>query len=174
MHKLLEIGNILFKDARHETPEEVSAMRAYHKKKYTKVTEKEQVSCLDVLPEAYDYHKPSMFSRGMKVGNMIFISGTASIDNFGVSIHHDDFEKQTLRTFYNIKKLLETQNASWHDVVKTTIYIKDICKHYDEFNRIRADFFKQEGITTYPASTCVEATMCRPELLIEMEAIAIC
>ena len=59
------------------------------------------------------------------------------------------------------------------DVVKTTVYIKDIKKHYDEFNKLRLEFFKKEGIDVYPASVGVQATLCREELLIEMDAIAI-
>lgn len=138
---------------------------------------KQAISNLEVLNEAYHYAKPSGFSRGIRVdlGNadLLFISGTASIDENGQSIHIGDFRKQTQRVYYNIKKLLESEGASWKDVVKTTVYIKDIDKYYDEFNKIRIQFFKDEGVDPYPASVGVQATLCRPELLIEMDAIAI-
>jgi enamine deaminase RidA (YjgF/YER057c/UK114 family) len=103
----------------------------------------------------------------------LFISGTASIDENGVSIHIDDFEKQTMRTYENIKRLLATEGATWKDVIKTTVYIKEIDKNYDEFNRLRIKFFEQEGVDPYPASVGVQATLCRPELLVEMDAISI-
>lgn len=139
--------------------------------------EKKAITNLDVLNEAYHYPKPSGFSRGIRVdlGNfsMLFISGTASIDENGKSIHIGDFRKQTERTYYNIKKLLESEGATWKNVVKTTVYIKDIEQNYDEFNKIRIEFFEKEGVSPYPASVGVQATLCRPELLIEMDAIAI-
>jgi enamine deaminase RidA (YjgF/YER057c/UK114 family) len=138
---------------------------------------KTKITNLKVLNEAYNYKKPSSFSRGVKVfvsrQHFLFISGTASIDENGESLYVDDFRKQTERVFYNIKKLLATQKATWNNVVKTTIYIKDIAKHYDEFNVIRNEFFSKEDIRVFPASVCVQAVLCRPELLIEMEATAI-
>lgn len=138
---------------------------------------KRPITNLNVLNQAYCYEKPSGFSRGMRVdlGNevMLFISGTASIDENGQSIHIGDFRKQTERAYYNIKKLLESEGASWKDVVKTTVYIKEIDKYYDEFNKIRIQFFNDEGVEPYPASVAVQAVLCRPELLIEMDAIAI-
>ena len=103
----------------------------------------------------------------------LFISGTASINNNGKSIYIGDFSKQTKRTYYNIKKLLESEGATWRDVVKTTVYIKDIKKHYDEFNKLRINFFEKEAVLPYPASVGIQATLCRDELLVEMDAIAI-
>ncbi|MFH0864794.1 MAG: Rid family hydrolase, partial [Bacteroidota bacterium] len=97
---------------------------------------KKHITNLSVLNEAYHYEKPSAFSRGIRVDmngvTFIFISGTASIDEKGKTVHVGDFEKQTLRTYDNIKKLLEEEGATWKDVVKTTVYIKDISKHYEE------------------------------------------
>ncbi len=138
---------------------------------------KQQISNPEVLNEAYCYDKPSGFSRGIKLkisGSVfLFISGTASIDENGNTIHIGDFRQQTERTYHNIKKLLEVEGATWADVVKTTVYIKDINKHYDEFNIIRMQFFKQERIDPFPASVGVEAKLCREDLLIEMDAIAV-
>ena len=138
---------------------------------------KQQISNPEVLNEAYCYDKPSGFSRGIKLkisGSVfLFISGTASIDENGNTIHIGDFRQQTERTYHNIKKLLEVEGATWADVVKTTVYIKDINKHYDEFNFIRMQFFKQECIDPFPASVGVEAKLCREDLLIEMDAIAV-
>ncbi len=138
---------------------------------------KKPISNLSVLNEAYNYEKPSGFSRGLRVEinnvTFLFISGTASIDEDGKTVHIGDFRKQTERTYFNIKKLLEAEGATWQDVVKTTIYIKDIAKHYDEFNKLRIDFFKKEDVSPYPASVGIQATLCREDLMIEMDAIAI-
>jgi enamine deaminase RidA (YjgF/YER057c/UK114 family) len=135
------------------------------------------ITNLNVLNEAYSYEKPSCFSRGLSYAagdsKFIYISGTASIDKDGKSLFIDNFKAQTIRAFMNIKMLLAAENASWKDVIKTTIYIKNMEEDYDAFNLIRKDFFNSECIGTFPASTCVQATLCRPELLIEMDAIAI-
>ncbi len=138
--------------------------------------EKRAITNLEVLNEAYDYEKPSSFARGMRIdiGEVVIllISGTASIDEQGVSVHIGDFPAQMRRTYYNITKLLEAEGATWHDIVRTTCYLRDIDRDYDVFNIERTKFFKEQGLDPVPASTGIEAHLCRPELLIEMEAIA--
>ena len=59
----------------------------------------------------------------------------------------------------------------WHDVVRTTCYLADF-RLYDDFNEARNAFYEAEGLNPLPASTCIEARICRPELLVEIEAIA--
>jgi 2-iminobutanoate/2-iminopropanoate deaminase len=129
-----------------------------------------------VLNEAYDYPKKVSFVRGMRVEldncMMLFISGTASVNEEGESVHPGNLQAQTRRTFENIKGLLESEGADWHDVVRTTCYLADF-RHYDEFNEVRNAFYEEEGLDPLPASTCIEARICRPELLVEIEAIAI-
>jgi enamine deaminase RidA (YjgF/YER057c/UK114 family) len=129
----------------------------------------------DVLNEAYDYPKKVSFVRGMRVDLdncvMLFISGTASVDEKGQSIHPGDIKAQTRRTFANLKGLLESEGADWHDIVRTTCYLADF-RCYDEFNEVRNAFYEAEGLDPLPASTCIEARICRPELLVEIEAIA--
>ncbi len=138
--------------------------------------QKRAITNLEVLNEAYDYAKPSSFVRGMRldIGNVVIllISGTASIDEHGVSIHIGDFRAQCRRTFYNITKLLESEGATWKDIVRTTCYMRDIDRDYAEFNEERTAFYKQQGLDPVPASTGIQAKLCRPELLVEIEAIA--
>lgn len=137
---------------------------------------KSAISNPEVLCEAYRYPKQAAFTRGMRVELdncvMLFISGTASVNERGESIHPGDFTAQTRRAFSNIKGLLAAEGADWHDVVRTTCYLKDF-RDYDEFNRVRSAFYAEEELEPLPASTCVEARICRPELLVEIEAIAI-
>jgi enamine deaminase RidA (YjgF/YER057c/UK114 family) len=138
--------------------------------------EKRAMTNLGVLNEAYDYDKPSSFSRGMRIDIggvcILLISGTASIDENGVSVHVGDFEKQMRRTYDNITGLLKSEGATWHDIVRTSCYLRDIDRDYDLFNKIRTEFFKEQGLDPVPASTGIQAHLCRPDLLIEMEAIA--
>jgi enamine deaminase RidA (YjgF/YER057c/UK114 family) len=137
---------------------------------------KRAMTNLGVLNEAYAYEKPSSFSRGMRIDlngvTILLISGTASIDENGVSVHIGDFKAQLRRTFENITGLLEAEGCTWHDIVRTSCYLRDIDRDYDVFNAERTAFFKEQGLDPLPASTGIEAHLCRPELLIEIEAIA--
>jgi 2-iminobutanoate/2-iminopropanoate deaminase len=129
-----------------------------------------------VLNEAFAYAKPSSFSRGLRieVGEVaiLLISGTASIDENGESVHIGDFRGQTRRTLANITGLLASENCTWRDIVRTTCYLRDIDRDYESFNEERTAFFKTQGLEPLPASTCIQAALCRPELLVEIEAIA--
>jgi 2-iminobutanoate/2-iminopropanoate deaminase len=138
--------------------------------------EKRAITNLKVLNEAYEYAKPSSFSRGMRIDlnglTILLISGTASIDEEGRSIHIGDFRAQLRRTFENITALLEAEGATWHDMVRTTCYLRDIERDYEAFNEERTAFYAEQELDPLPASTGIQAILCRPELLIEIEAIA--
>ncbi|MFZ3201949.1 MAG: Rid family hydrolase [Candidatus Acidiferrales bacterium] len=138
---------------------------------------KRAITAPEVLNEAYRYPRPSSFSRGLRLDikgiTILLISGTASIDENGLTLHAGDFRAQTWRTYRNITALLESEGASWKDVVRTTCYLRDIERDYAVFNEIRTEFFDQQGLDPLPASTGIQAILCRPELLIEMEAMAI-
>ncbi|HTS71242.1 MAG TPA: Rid family hydrolase [Terriglobia bacterium] len=138
---------------------------------------KKAISAPEALNEAYDYSKPSSFSRGLRLDikgiTILLISGTASVDEAGRSIHVGDFRAQTWRTYENITKLLAAEGATWKDIVRTTCYLRDIERDYEAFNEIRTQFFQEQGLNPLPASTGIQAILCRPDLLIEMEAMAI-
>lgn len=135
---------------------------------------KESMHAPDFLNEPTEYGKS--FSRGIKmdVGEVtfLFISGTASVDEKGKTYSPNDFKAQVKRTYDNITALLRSEGADWHDVVKTTCYISDM-KYYKEFNEYRNWFYKKEGLNPFPASVAVQATLCRPNLLVEIDATAI-
>lgn len=76
------------------------------------------------------------------------------------------------RTLENITGLLASESCTWHDVVRTTCYLRDMDRDYDAFNEVRTAFFKGMSLDPLPASTGIEAKLCRPELLIDIEAIA--
>jgi enamine deaminase RidA (YjgF/YER057c/UK114 family) len=139
--------------------------------------EKKPLSAPEVLNEAFSYAKPSSFSRGLRLDfgefALLLISGTASVDEDGRSVHIGDFRAQCRRTYLNITKLLESEGATWKDVVRTTCYLRDIDRDYEAFNEERTVFYKAQGLDPLPASTGVQAHLCRPELLVEIEAIAI-
>ncbi|MCP4649671.1 MAG: RidA family protein [PVC group bacterium] len=118
------------------------------------------------------------FPRGLRVDlgihTLFFISGTASVGPEGQSMHEGDFYAQVIHTYKNIASLLHEQSAAFKDIVRFTVYLKSM-DYYDKFNKARDDFFANQGLSReeFPASTCVEARLCREELLVEIEAIAI-
>jgi enamine deaminase RidA (YjgF/YER057c/UK114 family) len=138
---------------------------------------KRPICAAEILNEADAYlPRPSSFSRGMRVelagASMLYLSGTASIDENGVTLYPGDFHAQLLRTFHNLTRLLVAEGASWHDIVRTTCYLRDIERDYDAFNELRTLFMARVGLDPLPASTGIQARLCRSDLLVEIEAIA--
>jgi 2-iminobutanoate/2-iminopropanoate deaminase len=138
--------------------------------------ERHAISAPGVLNEAYLYPRPSSFSRGLRLDlnglAILLISGTASIDEYGQTVHVGDFRAQLRRTYKNITGLLAAEGATWHDVVRTTCYLRDIERDYAAFNDERTAFYAEQQLNPLPASTGIQAILCRPELLVEIEAIA--
>jgi enamine deaminase RidA (YjgF/YER057c/UK114 family) len=137
---------------------------------------KHAISAPSVLNEAYAYDRPSSFSRALSfdIGDVtvLLISGTASVDEGGATVHVGDFRAQCWRTYRNISTLLESAGMSWRDIVRTTCYLRDIERDYRDFNEVRTAFFGWLGLDPLPASTGIQARLCREDLLIEIEAIA--
>jgi enamine deaminase RidA (YjgF/YER057c/UK114 family) len=130
----------------------------------------------DVLNEALEYG--SAFPRGLRVDlpggiTHLLFSGTASVGPDGETLYPGDFRAQLWRTFHNLTRLLEHEGATWHDVVRTTCYIRDIERDYAEFNAVRTEFYAALGLDPFPASTGIQARICRSDLLVEIEAMAI-
>jgi enamine deaminase RidA (YjgF/YER057c/UK114 family) len=140
------------------------------------VVAKKAISAADVLNEAPEYG--SAFTRGLRVDlpggvTQLLISGTASVGENGETLYAGDFRAQLWRTYHNITRLLESEGATWEDIVRTTCYLRDIERDYDEFNAIRNEFFFALGLDPFPASTAIQARICRSDLLVEIEAVAI-
>ncbi len=146
-------------------------------RKVHKPVSKKAISAPQMLNEAYHYQRPSSFSRGLRLDikgiTILLISGTASVSDEGQTVHPGDFRAQTWRAYQNITALLKSEGATWKDVVRTTCYLRDIERDYEAFNEIRTEFFKQQGLEVLPASTGIQAILCWPSLLVEMEAMVI-
>lgn len=138
---------------------------------------KRAISAPSVLNEAYAYDRPSSFSRALsfEIGDttVLLISGTASVDERGKTVHVGDFRAQCWRTYRNISTLLESAGMSWRDIARTTCYLRDIERDYRDFNEVRTAFFGWLGLDPLPASTGIQARLCREDLLVEIEAIAV-
>ena len=139
--------------------------------------EKKPITALEALNEAYCYARPSSFSRGLRLDlgglAILLISGTASIGANGETLHVGDFRAQCKRTFANITALLAAEGATWKDIVRTSCYLRDIDRDYAVFNEERTAFYQEQGLDPLPASTGIQAKLCRPELLVEIEAVAV-
>jgi 2-iminobutanoate/2-iminopropanoate deaminase len=140
--------------------------------------EKHVVHAPQVINEAYNYQKPSSFSRALRLDfgghKVLLISGTASVNEEGKAEHIGDFNAQLWRTYVNITNLLSAEEMTWHDVVRTTNYLRDIERDYAEFNKIRTTFYSWLNLNPLPASTGIQARLCWETLLIEIEVYAIC
>lgn len=141
-----------------------------------KVVSKKAITEPKVLNEASEYG--AAFVRGLRVDlpgsiTQLIFSGTASVGPNGETLYSGDFRAQLWRTYHNLTGLLASEGATWHDVVRTTCYIRDIERDYGEFNSIRNEFFHALGLDPFPASSGIQARICRSDLLVEIEAIAI-
>lgn len=113
----------------------------------------------------------SDFARGMRIDETnkvaLHVSGTASIDETGETVHVGDFDAQVDRMLVNVGALLEGQGASFGDVVSGITYVK----HAADATRLR-EKFQDAGFVGFP-NVLVEAAVCRPELLCETEVLAV-
>lgn len=159
------------------SPVQLSGEIAASEQSEQTLVRKKAVHAPEALNEAYEYPRPSSFSRGTRVDingvSILLLSGTASIDETGSTVHAGDFRAQTWRTLRNLTALLESEGATWKNVVRTTCYLRDIERDYAAFNEIRTQFYREQGLDPLPASTGIQAILCRPDLLVEMEAMAI-
>ena len=121
------------------------------------------------LNEASEYGAD--FVRGMRIVETnkiaLHVSGTASIDEHGRSVHRGDVDAQADRMLVNIAVLLERQGARFADVVHAITYLK----HPEDAVRVRAKL-RAAGFDGFP-HVMVAAPICRPELLCETEALAV-
>ncbi len=137
---------------------------------------KRAICAPEVLNEAAQYG--SAFSRGLRLDfpngiTHLLLSGTASVGPQGQTLYPGDFRAQCWRTYHNLTRLLASERATWHDVVRTTCYLRDIDRDYQPFNSIRTEFFAALGLDPLPASTGIQALICRSDLLVEIEALAV-
>ena len=108
------------------------------------------------------------YSRAVRIGNVVEVSGTVSVDGEKVIGINNAYE-QTKHALAKIEAALVKAGASLHDVVRTRMYVTDISK-WEEIGRAQGEFFK----AIRPATTMVEVSrLIDPALLVEIEATAI-
>lgn len=108
------------------------------------------------------------YSQAIEVNGMVYTSGVVPIDPATGNVVEGDIKVQATRVFDSMKALLEAAGSSCEDVVKTTVFIKDM-NDFAALNEIYATYFTG----AFPARSCVEVARLPKDVLIEMEAIAI-
>ena len=107
------------------------------------------------------------YSQGIKVGNFLFISGQIPIDPVTGKVIEGSFRDKVVRVLENIKAIVEAAGGSLENVVKVTVYLRDISK-FAEFNEVYAAYFRENP----PARSVVEVSNLPKGVDIEVEAIA--
>ncbi len=112
---------------------------------------------------------PFRIASGYRVGDLVYTSGQAAIDEHGQLVGVDDFDAQAACTFGNLKRVLEAAGSSLEQVIKVTIYLTDM-QNFPKIVELRGRYFR----APWPADTIVEVrSLALPELMIEIEAIAL-
>jgi reactive intermediate/imine deaminase len=124
------------------------------------------------LAEEGTFAGPVAFSNGVKVTatKLLFISGQLAFDENMNLVGKGDMRAQTRQVLENIKKVLEGASATFKDVVRVTVYIRDMSKFRD-IHDVRLEYFDKDHL---PASTMVEVNrFVHEDALIEIDAIAV-
>ncbi len=106
-------------------------------------------------------------SPAVKVGNMVYTAGQVGMDPKTRELVGLDIETQTKQTLENIKMLVEAAGSSMSKVVKCLVFITDM-KNFQAMNAVYKTYFTGD----LPARSCVRVDLARPEILVEIEAIA--
>lgn len=116
-----------------------------------------------------DWYEPYKISLGLRVGELLFISGQAPINENGELVGEGDFATQAEQAFGNLSRVLEYGGSSLADVVKVTIFLRDM-GNLGKIVEYRERYFTPP----YPADSIVEvSSLAQPEWMIEIEAIAL-
>jgi enamine deaminase RidA (YjgF/YER057c/UK114 family) len=110
------------------------------------------------------------YSRAIRVGDTIYVTGTTSLDAGGNLLHRGDAGAQTRRIFQIIRGALEGLDATLEDVVRTRMYVTDIAAQWEAVARVHGEVLGH----VRPATTMVEVSaLIDPGMLVEIEAVAI-
>lgn len=116
-----------------------------------------------------DFYAPFKIAQAYRVGDLIFVSGQAAIDDQGNVVGAGDFDAQAAQAFANLERVLQAGGSDLSKIVKVNIYLKDM-GNFGKIVGLRERYFTPP----YPADTIVEITgLALPELEIEIEAIAL-
>jgi len=110
------------------------------------------------------------YSQAVKVNGVLYASGQIAIDaNTGLLQVHS-FEQEVLQVFYNIDAVLKEADLTKNNIVKVSIFLKNM-NQFDDLNALYATYFK--GVEVYPARETVEVSVLPKNVNVEMSFIAV-
>lgn len=111
----------------------------------------------------------SHFTHVVRAGRLVFVSGCVAADERGRTVGGSDVVAQARQVHENLKKCLAAAGATFADVCKVTVFLKNVADR-ERVNTVRKEYFG----ASRPASTLVEISrLVRDDLLVEIEAIAV-
>jgi 2-iminobutanoate/2-iminopropanoate deaminase len=110
------------------------------------------------------------YVQGVRVGNLIFTAGQGALDPITGQVVPGGITEQTRRTLENLKAVLEAGGSSLGQVVKATVFLKDI-NDFSAMNAVYSAYFGSDE-ETLPARTTVEVSRLPRNVLVEIEVIA--
>ena len=109
------------------------------------------------------------YSQAVKIGEMVFVSGQIPLDPLSGDLIEGDIKAQTRQVLKNVNAVLSAAGTSLDKVVKTTVFITNM-NDFPLMNEVYAEFFTAMP----PARACVEVSRLPKDVLVEVEAVAIC
>ena len=107
------------------------------------------------------------YSQAIRAGDFIFVAGQGGVDPATGKFVDGGVEEQTRQTLKNIDAILKAAGSSLNDVVKVSVFLKDV-RDFQAMNKVFAEFFKEPP----PARTTVGVEFVVPEMLVEIDVIA--
>jgi len=116
-----------------------------------------------------DIYESFRIAQAYRVGDLIFVSGQAALDDDGAIVGDGDFEAQARRSIENLSRVLAAGGSGLEKLVKVTIFVTDISQ-FETVLALREEYFT----APYPADTiCEVKSLALPELMFEIEAVAL-
>lgn len=122
-----------------------------------------------LTPGSLDFQpRPSYpYSPGTRGGNLVYTAGQVAWGRDGEIVGIGDIEVQTRQTLANVEAVLHEGGASWDDVLKCNVYLRDM-RDFQQMNAVFSETFPSDP----PARTTVQTPMAEESMLVEIEAVA--
>jgi 2-iminobutanoate/2-iminopropanoate deaminase len=108
------------------------------------------------------------YSPALKIGNLVFLSGSIPLDPVSGQLVEGGIQEQTTRVMENIKALLEAAGANFSHVARTTVFMVDLAE-FAAMNEIYASYFQ----APYPARSTVQVVRLPRDVRVEIDVIAV-